>query len=266
MSWFQISSLSRDETRVRFMLASGETPIGWRLRTKHGHALYRIVLKQNKTLDLPRHAEPCLWQPIDFDIWPDHLPESAIPSLERPVNDCQVSPDVPLEPDFVHGLRLGETGAPPQTIEECEERLLLGIRTMNSPGVVRRERLGYGSAWPPVLVEWADLIARSEDKSDLRAARAPWAPTRRDLGDWDSAVGWLRGCNPDDWPLFEMRAANPRYSWRQIAETSDTAIEAVKRYYRQALEGVFRESRRIGEHPQLTALKQRNRDARRDAA
>jgi hypothetical protein len=139
-------------------------------------------------------------------------------------------------------IRLGGNGEPPLSVEEAEIRVMRGLRTMDTPGVVKRTDLGVRSCWPRTLLEWADKLARLEnrDESELAALRAPWSPTLRDLGDWIAAVGWLAHLPRYELELFRLLASNPPHTWRQIADIlGERSVTSVKKRYAVILASVY---------------------------
>jgi hypothetical protein len=64
--------------------------------------------------------------------------------------------------------------------------------------------------------------------------KVAFVPTRRDLTDWPYALDWLMALDPRAQQIVRMRAANPVFSWPQVAErvglrTHSSAIAAYKR-------------------------------------
>lgn len=214
---------------------------------KKGRAIWMAVTPRGLSRVRPA-AVPETWRPIDTAAWIGDLPDPvASPrpaALQEPVPSA---PEgwVPADGWPVPGLRLGSAGERPQSAAELEARVLRGLRTERSPGVVRRDRLGYGSNWPATLTEWADLISQAEGFDHaLHATRSAWRPDRRDLGDWHVALGWLAALRePRQRPhqpnrfqkVMIWRSLDPPWSWRSIADKVGREPEMVRGWYDEAI-------------------------------
>ena len=84
---------------------------------------------------------------------------------------------------------------PPETVTlaETERRILRAIRTLK---VVRDPdaaylRAGSRSSWPAILREWSDLLAQAENPDRDAPVLSPFQPTRFDLDDYLTALGWV---------------------------------------------------------------------------
>ena len=178
-------------------------------------------------------AAPLLWQPPNAAIWPHPLPA---PVQEPPRDPGQHSAPSEPEPDDATQagdgwpypwLRLGQR-VPPVSIEECEARLLRALRTSasretGSVGLAHRSTCAdIPSEYVKIALEYERALAinRGDYKPDMHAVRSGWTPVRRDIEDWSYALGWLAVLAWDD-PMrdvLEMRAADPPFSFRAIAE------------------------------------------------
>ena len=142
------------------------------------------------------------------------------------------------------GLALGER-APPVSLAECEARILRAYRTSAAvmvAGSGHRKRTMCADI-PAEMVKAALKRAEAEriaagdvTGADFDGVRSAWQPTRRDLGDWDYALGWLTGVPARGRRALEMRAADPQFSFRQIGEALGRAGPgSALHVYRQAI-------------------------------
>jgi len=178
-------------------------------------------------------AAPLLWQPPNAAIWPHPLPA---PVQEPPRDPGQHSAPSEPEPDDATQagdgwpypwLRLGQR-VPPVSIEECEARILRALRTSRSrdtgPDVghapntycadIPREMLKAGRK-----LAWLEAVARGESWAiDTEAKRSAWSPLRRDREDEDYALVWIKGVVGLPRRVLGLRADDPVWSFRQIAE------------------------------------------------
>lgn len=175
---------------------------------------------------------PYAFRPVDSARWPNPLPEALTPALgaTRPPAHA-LEPADGVDPhhgsdDWPYpGLALG-LGAPASR-EECEARLLRAVRTSNAQGRVGHNTRSTCADIPRETVLAALKFAEQERLAqeraegvarDLEAVRSGWTPTKRDLADWLTALGWLECAAPRGVRALMLRAADPPWSFRQIAE------------------------------------------------
>lgn len=205
----------------------------------------------------PMHAPRC-WAPLISGVWPRPLPDplpspyGSLDSVAQDVPEAEALDAAACDDGWPYpGLALG-CRTPPATMEECEARLMRGLRTEGSravTGLECRRRTICGDI-PAELVKlvrkrceaerWADGERTGEE---YEAVRSAWTPTRRDLTDWDYALDWLLGVPADHRrrarQVMVLRAADPRFSWDQLANRMQISTSAARALYRRAIEGAF---------------------------
>lgn len=228
--WFQIG-------------AWGGPGIGWMPRTEIALDMWGRSQRRAKS--------PALWRPAPGIVWPDALPAPIEHHFTARAMDLTPHPTEAdaLDPYLAHdgwpapGLKLGER-TPPVSFEECEARILRAFRTEETrAGGVRGHRGsgGFCGDIPSDMVRIAlkaaeaQRLAESGERS-FEAVRSAWSPTRRDNGDWDYAQAWLRPVSARDRQIVKWRAADPPWSWRQIAEKLRVSKTGVELRYRAAIE------------------------------
>lgn len=209
---------------------------------------------------------PTRWRPLAGHAWPHPLPE-AIADIPRSREPGQHSAPSEPEPDDATQagdgwpypwLRLGQR-VPPVSIEECEARLLRALRTSasretGSVGLAHRSTCAdIPSEYVKIALKYERALAinRGDYKPDMHAVRSGWTPVRRDIEDWSYALGWLAVLAWDDLmrDVLEMRAADPPFSFRAIAELmpgrrrARASAQAIHAGYVQALTLVFERAR-----------------------
>lgn len=208
---------------------------------------------------------PRAWAPLDAATFGHPLPE-PLTDWVPPRSPGQVGMPVPADiaedtiaPRHVEGwpfpgLALAER-MPPATLAECEARLLRAYRTS---AAVRVAGSGHGRRTlaadiPAEMVKAALKAAEAEriragdvTGSDFEAVRSAWQPSRRDLGDWDTALGWLASAECKGRRAVEMRAADPQFSFRQIGEAlGGVAPGSAHALYRRTIEAAFAAASRV---------------------
>lgn len=193
---------------------------------------------------LSRRA-PAAWRPQAGVLWPDALPERIAGPVYRAPPPAEVAIPEGGEPadGWPHpGLRLG-LKVPPDSLAECEARVLRGWRTMLAPGVVAT---GVGGEVDSVvLIQRAALRMDADpeahvDRSHIPDVAIAWTPDRRDLGDWEYAMAWTRCLDDRRRRVVAMRAAAPVYSWRQIGERMRLTQARVRQIYDASLIAMFK--------------------------
>lgn len=259
---YRISTLDV-EGRIVWFTVGDQEALGFLRYTNAGKPRYRLRLGPTHSEDLPKFMWPSLWRPIKPEAWPEPLPEPAWPD-RTPKREQGTSSIGEARSEGGTGwpyadIRLGQPGEAPETEKECEARFLRMLRTAH---VLNREVRRSGSAWPPALIVEARLIEkrlRSSktgtlpwlsssdyddfhiDRSELNARAELWLPTRRDIGDYEAGINkWLPAADVDAWLLFGLRAANPQFSWRQIAEREGMTVEDIHERYDAAVSRLFR--------------------------
>lgn len=215
---------------------------------RRGRPVWKAI-RAGKLVRIDRDAAPETWRPFDGVTWAGPLPEPVRePRPPALFTDMPSAPEplVPADGWPFPGLPLGTFREKPRSPLELEARVLRGLRTERTPGIVKPDRLGYPSPWPATVTEWSDLIAQQENHDNLvlRALRSAWTPDRRDLGDWDVATGWLAGLRqprqrphkPNRWQrIFIARSLDPPWSWRRIADNAGRDVETIRGWYDEAI-------------------------------
>ena len=253
LSHYCLSFLTREKTNVWLLLPGQGERIGQVRITATGRRRYRIKMSAKKFSDLPRHAQPCAWRPLNEKNWPDRLgePITRQPDVSwrtqcaSPTRHCRHKE---LRRGFSYPLlKLGAPSTPPTTLAEAEARVLRAIRTMNTPGVVREDYLGIAQFWPTTANfntsywdQFADQVAQeAERKENLEAAPGEWRPTRRDISDWDNALRWLAPEPKKTRLIFFLRAENPPWSFPQIAHLLARNEDRIRLRYKKTCDAIF---------------------------
>ncbi|MEQ8823810.1 MAG: hypothetical protein RIC14_05505 [Filomicrobium sp.] len=212
--------------------------------------------------DLPKHAKVDAWRPVNPETFPDDLPE---PMKLQPEVDWKSppepphSPPEPQEPDYgwpYPNIRLGRPGEPPESVLECEARILRCLRTIDA---LEWEPIKTEKAWPPELLVSAQvlhkLLSASRtgklgclkqddyqdfhiDYSDLRPLPQRWRPTPRDISDVEHGhiLSWIPS-DAERW--FYWRSARPPYSFRQIGEYLNAPEDVIREEYEDVCQKAF---------------------------
>lgn len=208
--WFQLGVWSGDEARWLRSQEIALAPVG---------------------ADPRWDTSPNSFRPVDEAAWPYALPAPLDPPLgpKRPPAALPAAPE-PLDPhhgsdDWPYpGLALGRLTAP-RSREECEARVLRAYRTSAA-----QPRTGHGGsslcADIPKEIVLASVrlneawwsVHPDADGGVFEAVRSGWTPTERDIADWWVALGWLNHVEPKARRAVALRAADPPWSFRQIAE------------------------------------------------
>lgn len=199
---------------------------------------------------------PQRWRPLVAGVWPDPLPEPWVPIIptREPVERDGRGRPVVREPDVAD---VGDNGddlainvyAPPGAIDrrEVEVRAIRGFRTMWTPGIASSgSPEGYRVAWPLYADEPQEM---SSELPELPRVSATWTPTRTDLADWQEAMGCLARLpgtkrRPDLRQVFEWRACDPPYSWREIGRRLRVSQADAVVLYQAAVEALERAANR----------------------
>lgn len=227
--------------------------------TGSGKPRFRRYVDRRHTEDIPKHATPTLWRPVDVRTWPYELPEAArlVSEVVRPHPTC--SPQIAAlhlgNGDFwphAH-VRLGRPGEKPESADESEARYLRAVRTHR---LMTRERKQVATLWPKPWLTEAALISKTlhalkrdelswfqpgdkndfhVDRSNLEARPAPFEPTPRDVSEWELGR-WIDWRPTTDAGLIESQAHNPPPSFYELADTLSTTVTAIARRYESAKE------------------------------
>lgn len=122
------------------------------------------------------------------------------------------------------------------SLEEIERRVLRGIRTLAAQRDRERDWLRYKVVWPQTLVEWADLLARSENAED-HEPRERFEPTPFDVSDYLTALSWANGLTRTEREVLTLRAWE--FSFNAIATRIGGNDAAASKVYRRALQYCF---------------------------
>jgi hypothetical protein len=254
---YPISTLDSDEHDV--LLTVGDVEMVGRLRlTATGKARFQIRKTRTSMEDLPREALVALWRPMDVSTWPYELPEAASITREQRSNRTESvrSGDLPAGVGADSHIYLGRPGEAPASQEETELRLIRCIRTRN---VLERESYATQSLWPRPWLDEA-LIKHKQfalspsgkmagwreddyedffvDRSELNARPARFAPTHRDVSDYEANIdkAWLNLIAAYDRWIFHARAKLPPLDWWQIADEERVDEHVIVERYGKALE------------------------------
>ena len=211
----------------------------------------------------PARNSPVKWQPVDPVRFPHRLPE-PLPSAfgarqpaERP-DDPVESLDPFLSHDGWPNPGVVLTRDAPHSRDECEARVLRAFRTSASRaggGPIGHRTSELCSDIPSEIVKSALRFAtyerlasrdRGPDDDLFEAVRSAWTPTKRDIADWVDALGWLSGMEPRARRILRLRAADPPWSFNQIARALRASPGTVRAEYQRALDVVYSASRRGG--------------------
>jgi hypothetical protein len=268
---YRLCDLFVENTPVWWTLGQGEVR-GVLKITRRGNRIYRVVTGYKRTEDLPEHAEPMLWRPVDMRTWPEPLPPVAatvappsveLPKVSEPEEWAESGQGWPYP-----SLRLGGPREKPATIQEAEARILRCVRTYDHLERVESDVvIGFPrKTWPgPLMVasqQRHEMLRSSRtgriaqftaedydhfhvDRSELDARPLRWMPTARDIGDCEAGViRWLDAVSHSDQRIIRLRSANPPFSWRLIADHEGGTHDKAKQRYADAMKQVYRRARR----------------------
>ncbi len=265
---YPISTLDLEGIPVWFTVGDREL-LGFIKFTRSGRPVYRVGTFR-KSDDLPSHARPALWRPVDPNVWPEPLPEPATVQIAvewgKPIPPPRHSEPSVRDMDrwpYPH-IDLGRAGSVPKSVEEAEARTLRALRCVDV--IYRDEPERSETAWPRDLMVSAAMLKkllsssrtgklpwlRDEDYrdvhvdvSDLSPRPARWVPTRRDLSDVEAGcLAWMNALSKKDRRLFRWRSDLPQWSFQQIAEMTRQDEDDVFKAYKAACERLFAESLR----------------------
>jgi hypothetical protein len=251
---YLISTLDIPDTRVLFTWGGNEFAGMMKIK-KNGERKYRMIADNGHKKDLPKHATPQLWRPEFESVWPHDLPDPAWTTPSREREESSQSVDDTLEVE--HTDPLGKPKTPPRSINECEQRIIRAWRTMNHPGIVRKDLQTKLSFYPEDF-----LIASEVRKQDIFKGRARlkledlddfdfsapepsteaigvFQPSARDISDWDYAMGWIANVDRRTKRIFAMRFAVPRWSWSAIAANLNRSKQAIEQKYNREISKAY---------------------------
>lgn len=273
--WYPIAAMRWAGLPVIVALARGGTEIVAEIR-KHprrktwcwyqlgswggeGYGWMRSDVIELEFVNRETDQSPVAFRPLDLSAWRHPLPEPLDSSFGASVAQCQPRLEAQEALDPHHGsddwpypgLRLGAEGAVPKSREECEARILRAFRTSHSSagGFVGHMSSGTCADIPREQVQIALAHCNAERiREELRlgvaqplnAVRSGWTPTKRDIGDWVQALQWLNSAEPRAVHVVELRAADPPWSFRQIAERMRlSSHNTARRWYAAAVAHAF---------------------------
>lgn len=218
----------------------GSGKLAWMQRHASGVDMILTPWRHPALVDLPRRY-PTTWRPLAGDAWPLPLPPPLMtPRRAAPAPIEAIEPPATERDGWPYPhIPLGREQ--PASVEEAEARVLRALRSVKTGprvGHAARQISGdYSREWYAILRRHMDHDA--EDKGHIGPVRALFEPTRRDLADVDTALGWLRAIATDDgaeWLLLRLRAADPAWSFAQIAEAHRRwpSRQAAQRAYKSA--------------------------------
>lgn len=203
----------------------------------------------------PSPKSPTAWRPLDVAAWPHPLPAPLDPSFgpKRPPTATPEAAEA-LDP------HIGDDGWPypglvltlgtPASREECEARVLRAFRTSASAaggGAIGHAARTMSADIPKEIIlasirlneAWWS-VHPDADGGVFEAVRSGWTPNKRDVGDWVTALGWLDYLEPRAVRVISLRAADPPFSFRQIAERIRVSHHVTaKRIYERAIDAAF---------------------------
>lgn len=192
-------------------------------------------------IDLPPHVQVTRWRPERPWEWPGQLPEPA--KLEGPV--AWQSPPPPVVPQEGSDPLdwPAEYSLPPHIGErEAEVRVLRALRTERSRHAVKTGNIqGYvDSVFATAMRMLGKWEGDYKDASYIAPAGEAWAPTRKDHGDWDTALTWWAQLSRAPREIVMLRSLNPPFSFQLIGERNNRSHHWARTRYRAAVKDVAR--------------------------
>lgn len=234
------------------------------------------ILKTGKTRELAAvgiadgdakrsaRTAPTLFRPLDPSNWPHGLPAP----VSVPYPPAPEPSSLPAEPDdgviqgdnFPFKMWLG-CQVPPETVKECEARLLRALRTERSHAVsgVGNRTSNFSADIPREMAQVALSVSNWERRQEERAANpkatdwetheaasSGWTPNRRDLTDWDYCMDWLPPLSFQEFLAIAMRSADPIFTYKLIGadDRMKMSPDEVRGVYKRAVMKAFRRARR----------------------
>lgn len=234
--------------------------LGWLVAPERWHRHEGVALEMVGR-DPPSRYSPSAWRPIDPAAWPHPLPAPLGPAFgSRLPRAAPVEPAEGVDPHLASDgwpypdIALGE--GVPASREECEARVLRAFRTSASRaggGGVGHVRRGMCADIPKEIVLASVHLNEvwwsahpDADGSIYEAVRSGWTPTERDKNDWLTALGWLSGLDRKSLRAVALRAADPPWSFTQIAERIGVRRNVTARgVYERAIDHAFWRARRM---------------------
>lgn len=254
------------EIRRHAKLSKPGNPVWW----------WMEILKTGKTRELAAvgiadgdarrglRTAPVLFRPLDPSNWPHGLPAPVsvpLPAIAKPSSLPPEPEDGTIQgDDFPYRMWLGSQ-VPPETLKECEARLLRALRTERSPAVsgIGNHASNFSADIPRQMAQIALSISNWERRTEERlanpgktdwetheAASSGWTPNRRDISDWDYCLDWLVALDFQEFLAIAMRSADPQWNYRLIGEDDrmKMAPDQVRWVYKRAIAKAFRRARR----------------------
>lgn len=124
-------------------------------------------------------------------------------------------------------------GLPDHAVDIIRDRLRMASRLMER-AAGRVGPVAYGSSWPPIMREWADLLAQEEAQAgerDREQTRIFIQPTARQVSQAEEALEWRRYATGDELVALNvwLRSQALRIPWQRAAQARGLSREAAKR-------------------------------------
>jgi hypothetical protein len=180
---------------------------------------------------------PEWWSGIGGPVVPDK-PVPEPPAFARFAEAPKASPSRPIQRDWWReSANLTYSPAGSVSAREAEGRLLRALLTISA--TTRRD----GPVHPGSNAAWIALQIELVERKSTTPARWRFQPTPRDISDAGLVLGWAAGLwRKDDavYGILLMRAVDPPFSWRAIAEIERCTAGKLRRVYNQAIDYVVR--------------------------
>jgi hypothetical protein len=188
------------------------------------------------------HGAPEWWSGIGGSVEPEG-PTPEPPAFARLAKSRKASPAAPVEGRIWWRDPCNLTYSPPGEVTplEAEGRLLRALLTWNTISAERPRAAPSNSAWIAAQIE------RVEREAGRRGAfwHARFQPTPRDVSDSEVVLDWVGGlwCRDDRYhAVLRMRAADPPYPWRAIADALECSVATARRVYAKAIESATKQA------------------------
>lgn len=124
-------------------------------------------------------------------------------------------------------------GLPADAVEIIRYRLKMAARLIER-AAGRVGPVAYGSSWPPIMREWADLLAQEEAQAGERDREQPrihFQPTARQVTQAEEALSWRRYVADPNLDILNiwLRCQAHRRPWQRSAQEAGYTRETAKR-------------------------------------
>jgi hypothetical protein len=197
--------------RRKTIMRRQTTTVVWRVRVERREQGRPL---QYDYRDLPDKLAASItrWRPLDVRKFPGPLP-SMPARIEGNVNwQSLPEPPVPIEPEDDLEWSGDYSTAPNISKREVEVRVLRGLRTERSLRGGRGDGRpgGYRDSTLIVIMRGIGKVEYEHvDETRIAPTAAPWQPSRRDIGDELTAIGWLLKISRAHRELAVLRSLNP---------------------------------------------------------